>query len=61
MCVENGRLETIRTKMAKKSTQMIALLQNMNLEREKASHHKHRKQTHGQYRHQNLVSWMCQI
>ena len=55
------RLETIRTKMAKKFTQMIVLLQNMNLQKERASHRKHRKQTHDQYRRQNLVSWMCQI
>lgn len=61
MCAENSRLETIRTKMAKKSTQMIALLQSMNLQKERASHRKHRKQTHDQYRRQNLVSWMCQI
>lgn len=61
MCVDNGRLETIRTKMEKKFTQMIVLLQNMNLQKERVSHHKHRKQTHGQYRRQNLVSWMFQI
>lgn len=56
MCVENGRLETIQIKMVKKSTQMIALLQNMNLQKER-----NRKQIHDQYRRQNLVSWMCQI
>lgn len=61
MYVENGRLETIRIKMVKKFTQMIALLQNMNLQREKASHHRHRKQIHDQYHRQNLVSWMCRI
>ena len=57
----NGRLETIRIKMVKKFTQMIALLQNMNLQREKANHRKRRKQTHDQYHRQNLVSWMCRI
>ena len=61
MCVENGRLETIRTKMAKKFTQMIVLLQNMNLQKERASHHKHRKQIHDQYRRQSLASWMFRI
>lgn len=55
------RLEAIRIKAAKKSTQMIALLQSMNLQKERASHRKNRKQTHDQYRRQNLVSWMCRI
>ena len=48
-------------KNGEKFTQMIALLQSMNLQKEKASHHRHRKQTHDQYRRQNLVSWMCRI
>lgn len=44
-----------------KYTQMTVSLNHMILRKTRASHRKHRKQTHDQYRRQNLVSWMYQI
>ena len=61
MCVENGRLEAIRTETEKKYTQMTVLWNHMILQKTKVRQRIHRNQIHDQYRRRNLVSWMCQI
>ena len=67
-CVCLGKNAEFAEKYLKKGTKVnvrgewqTGNYKNMNLQKERARHHKHRSQIHDQYHRRNLVSWKCQI